>query len=52
MITVFFIYLIEIIVLSIVRDEYAFSFFFYMDIASTFSCIIGVPIVMGDLLGI
>jgi hypothetical protein len=48
----FFIFFIELIVLSFIREDYFLSFFFFMDVASTLSTIMEVPMVMGDLLGI
>ena len=52
MIVCFFLFSIEIILLSIVRPEYMFTFFFYMDVVSTLSLLIEVPMVMSGVLGI
>jgi hypothetical protein len=52
MLVSFFIFTIEIVLLSVVRPGYLFSFFFWMDVASTLSTIMEIPLVMNDLLGI
>ncbi len=52
MLVCFFIFLLELITLSIVRKGYLFSFFFYMDVLSTFSTVMEIPLVMSDLLNI
>jgi hypothetical protein len=35
-----------------VRPGYAGSFYFWMDMASTFSTVMEIPLVMSDMLGI
>lgn len=52
MLTCFFIFLLEMMILSVVRAGYFLSFFFWMDALSTFSTVMEVPMVMNDLLGI
>jgi hypothetical protein len=52
MLVCFFIFLTEIIILSIVREGYILSFFFFMDLLSTFSTVMEIPMVMSDLLKI
>ena len=48
----FFVFAIEIVLLSVVRPGYLFSFFFWMDVASTLSTVMEIPMVMSGLLGI
>lgn len=50
--TCIFIFLLEIIVLSIVRKGYILSFFFWMDLISTLSTFLEIPWVINDLLGL
>jgi hypothetical protein len=52
MLAAFWIFFIEIIVVSVVRPGYLYSFNFYMDIASTLSTLIDIPIVMNNWFGI
>jgi hypothetical protein len=52
MLACFFVFALEIIVLSLVRPGYVLSFFFWMDVASTLSTVMEIPMVMSGLLGI
>lgn len=52
MLSCFFTFAVEIIVLSIIRPGYLWSFFFWMDLLSTISTVMEIPLVMNDLLGI
>ena len=52
MIISFFIFFNEIALLSFARPGYLNSFFFYMDLASTLSTIIEIPMVMSGVFGI
>jgi hypothetical protein len=42
----------EIVTLCLVRDGYILSFFFWMDMVSTFSMVLEVPWVVKDMLGL
>lgn len=42
----FFVFLFEILVLCIIRRGYIFSFFFWMDLISTFSTVFEIPFVI------
>lgn len=46
------IFFFEIFLLSIFRKGYIFSFFFWMDLISTFSTFLEVPWILNDLLGL
>ena len=52
MLVSFFVFFVEIVLLSVVRPGYLFSFFFWMDVASTLSTVMEIPMVMSGLLGI
>jgi hypothetical protein len=52
MISCFFAFSLEITVLSLVRPGYLWGFFFWMDLLSTISTVMEIPMVMSDLLGI
>lgn len=52
MLSCFFLFFIEIVLLSLSRSGYIFSFFFWMDLLSTFSTVMEIPLVMNDILGI
>ena len=42
----------EILLLSLVKEGYFLNFFFWMDLLSTISTVMEVPLVMNDLFGI
>lgn len=50
--TCFFLFVFEILLLCIVRRGYICSFFFWMDLLSTLSMVLEVPWVIEDLLNL